>query len=302
MRRALILGLVALWPVLPAAQTAEEVAQARAAYEVGTFDAALGVLEPAARGGDPVGQYVLGLAYATGQGKPAEPRLATEWLGKAAEAGLGAAQHQLGLLLLQGHEGLEANPEAAARWFDAAMKQGDSGAFFMRAGMMRDGMLGDADPAGAAALFGVALEMGSAPAGVALGDIYRKGLGVPKDEARARDLFTRSAAMGYGPAMGNLALMHEVGMGGPKDPMAAFALYQEAVALGDANAAVNLAWFMVQQPGYWQNNSLAYAYCLWAESIADADQAAGFKATCGQVRERLTENEVELAQELAAAF
>lgn len=302
MRRALFAGILALIPVLPMAQTDDEIAAARAAYEAGEFDAALAVLEPAARGGDPVGQYILGLAYDSGQGKPAEPRLAAEWTRKSAEAGLDSAQYLMGLMHLDGREGLDSDPVKAAEWFEKAMKQGHPQAFFMRAGMMRDGVPGPADPAGAAALFGVALEMGAPQAGVALGDIYRQGLGVPKDEARARDLFARAAGMGYGAAMGNLALMHEMGMGGPKDMMAAYALYQEAVALGDANAAVNLAWFMVQQPGYWQNNPLAYAYCIWAERIAPPEQAEGFAATCGQVRDILTENEIEQAQELAAAF
>ncbi len=288
----------ALWAACPAAQTTDEIAEARSAYEAGAYDNALKTLEPAARNGDPVAQYVLGLAYASGQGKPAEPRLAAEWLGKAADAGLDAAQYQLGLIILNTGDA----PQEAAKWFDAAMKQGHPHAFFMRAGMMRDGVDGVANPAGAAALFGVALEMGSPQAGVALGDLYRQGLGVAKDEERARALFARAAAMGYGAAMGNLALMHEMGMGGPKDPTAAFALYQEAVALGDTNAAVNLAWFMLDQPGYWQNNPLAYAYCLWAESNASPEQAAGFAATCAQARARLTDTEIEQAQELAQGF
>lgn len=283
---------------------AEENAVIRAAdaFASGDHDAALTVIEPAARAGDPVAQRILGTAYDTGSGKVTSPRLARDWFTRAADQNDAAAQLALAIMALEGRRGMPVDPQAALAWLEKAMGQGAPRAFLLRAQMMLDGVGGPANPAAAAAMLITAQELGAPQASMMLAGLYARGQGVPRDMARARAAYARAAQMGHGPAMAQLAVMHELGQGGPVDPAAAFALYQEAVNLGDAGAAVNLALFMQQTDGYWTDPALAYAYCLWGSRNAPAGLAPQYIAQCDTLADGLTGAERREGERLAATF
>lgn len=263
-------------------------------YDAGEFDAALKVIEPAARGGNPSAQFILGTAFWLGQGREKDTRLAQDWLMKSADQKDPRAVYALAELLLKNNE-----IEPALQRLQDGMALAYPQSFYRRATLMQQGIGGAADPAGAAALFAVALDLGLPDAGFDLAEIYRTGLGVPVDLERVRVVLSQTAAYGIPRAMGQLGLMHEVGEGGPADPAAAFALYQEAVNLGDPDAAVLLAQFMQSRDGYWTNPPLALAYCLWGAKVSESE-AQG--AICDALANDMTPEDKTAGEAMATEF
>ncbi len=301
--RAVALVILVCCATLTAAQDARpELLAAQQAFLQGDAEAALTVIEPAARAGDPLAQMLLGTAYDTGHGKDQSARLARDWFTRAAEQGHGPAQLALAVMALEGRGEIAPDIDAARDWLDRAMGQGVPQAFLLRAQMMLDGTDKPENPAAAAALLIAALELGAPQAGLTLAAMYAEGSGVEKDPARARAVLAQAARLGHPPAMAQLAVMHELGQGGPTDPAAAFALYQEAVNLGDPGAAVNLALFMQQTEGYWTDPPLAHAYCLWGSENAPADVAEQYSQQCATLAEGLTDEQRAEGARLAATF
>lgn len=298
MRRILTAAFL-VWAAPVLAQSVEE---AQAAFVAGDHAAALRVIEPAARAGDPLAQAVLGTAYDTGQGKEASPALAREWLERAATQGYAPAAFALGMFWLEGRQDIDPDPAQAITWFDRAMSEGHAEAFHMRARMMLSGLGGPENPAIAATFALTALELGSPDAGMLLAEMYLAGEGVTLDAVRARATYARAAQMGHPPALARLAVMYELGQGGAEDLVAAFALYQEAVSLGDASAAVNLALFLTEQEGYWTDPVLGYAYCLWGVGAAPEAQMVEYQATCARLAAALDPDQRAAAERLAATF
>jgi hypothetical protein len=103
-------------------------------------------------------QYLLGIAYATGQGVPQTYSEAAKWYRKAAEKGLSGAQYDLGLLYAEGH-GVARDYGEAAKWYRKAADQGNAMAQYK------------------------------------LAEVYREGEGVPRDFAEAVKWYQRAAAL-----------------------------------------------------------------------------------------------------------
>lgn len=256
--------------------------------------AALRVILPEARRGQPLAQFLVGEAYRLGQGREVEPRLARDWLAKAA-----ANAEPRAALVLAEMDLVDGNPAGASGWLEMAMAMGDATAFHRRADMMVAGQGGAADPGGALALYGVALDLGDTGASLPMAELM---LATPGGDARrARALVARAAAQGDAAAMTRLGLMYRDGIGGPADPVAAFALLQEAVSLGSPAGAVALAGEMAavrsDGAGYWVNPVLALAYCLWAVRTDPALTGA-----CDPIATSLGVAERAEAERLAAAF
>jgi hypothetical protein len=253
--------------------------------------AALKVILPEARRGQPLAQYLLGEAYRQGQGRDPDRRLARDWLGKA--AGQGDARAALALADMDLSDG---NVTAAITWLDRAMTKGHVAAFRRRADLMAVGLGStDADPGGALALYGVALELGDTGVALRMADLL---LSQPDtDAARARALLARGAAMGDGAAMTRLAMLYLDGIGGITDPVAAYTLLQEAVSLGSPDGAVALAGMMTVEGSYWYNPVQGLAYCVWAMR---ADPA--LTGACDTLAAQQTDGDRATAQQLAADF
>ena len=302
-RKYLVLLALVLAPRTGAADTgASALAEAQAAFLAGDHAAALQVIEPAARAGEPLAQALLATAYDTGQGKPQSAQAARDWMTRAAGQDYAPAAFALGLMWLEGRDEMPADPEAATLWLGRAMALGHPEAFHIRARLMLAGLGGPANPPAAAALALTALELGVPEAGMLLAEMYLDGDGVAQDPARARATYARAAQMGHAPALARLAVMYELGQGGPADPVAAFTLYQEAVSLGDASAAINLALFLTDQDGYWSDPVLGMAYCLWGVSRAPEDLRDSFAENCDALAQNLTPDQRGAADRIAATF
>jgi TPR repeat protein len=196
-----------------------------AAFNARDFATARGLCAELATQGQPVAMYLLGrLAADRDSDRPRDPGLAAEWffrawqngveeaereiirvrvdLETAAAGGSAVAQNALGLILTFG----EADPGAAAPWFEKAATQDHPEALRM------------------------------------LGHLLGEGKGVPKDEARAAGLYRRAAELGDAFAQFNLAAMIDQGLGGlTRDVNEAIKWFRRAAEQGMTAAAQRLA-------------------------------------------------------------
>lgn len=149
----LLLGLALIAP--PAAAVEDGIAALRAGDA-----AAAERLWRGQAGGDPAAQFLIGMLYDDGIGRPRDHAEAARWFRAAAERGHAPAQFHLGLLHALG-QGVPYDQTQAARWYRAAAEQG------------------------------------FAPAQFNLGLAYASGLGVPMDYAEATRWYRAAADQGY---------------------------------------------------------------------------------------------------------
>ena len=112
-----------------------------------------------AKKGDAVAQWMLGVAYARGNGVPKDEAEAVKWYRLAAAQGSADAQWSLGVAYSDG-DGVPKNDAEALKWYRLAAAQGDAGAQF------------------------------------SLGYAYYLGTGVPKDAVQAYKWWNLAAAQG----------------------------------------------------------------------------------------------------------
>jgi TPR repeat protein len=84
-------------------------------------------LRLAAKQGDAVAQFNLGVAYDYGKDVPQDHAQAVNWYRKAAVQGLASAQYNLGLAYDYG-EGVPQDHVQAVNWYRKAAEQGDASA------------------------------------------------------------------------------------------------------------------------------------------------------------------------------
>ncbi len=82
-------------------------------------------LEHIAEGGNADAQYEIAKCYREGKMLPRDLDRANLWLQRAAESGVGPAQHELALLLEKGADGLPQDRGASEAWFSRALAQGE---------------------------------------------------------------------------------------------------------------------------------------------------------------------------------
>ncbi|MGE4088407.1 MAG: tetratricopeptide repeat protein [Immundisolibacter sp.] len=131
------------------------------------YPQAVRLLEPLARGGNPIAQLRLGLLYYHGHGVRESDAHALQWFERAARQGLADAQFQVGNMYAYGLVELS----------------------------------GDADPARVAAQwYFEAARQGHAEAQYSLGILFLTGSGVVQDAAEAARWIERAAALGHADA------------------------------------------------------------------------------------------------------
>jgi TPR repeat protein/transglutaminase-like putative cysteine protease len=87
--------------------------------------AALTLWEKAAAQGESTSEFMLGIAYESGEGTVRNLPLAASWYRKAAEQGLSPAQKNLGILYANGNGGVQRDLVQAHMWFNLAAMHGD---------------------------------------------------------------------------------------------------------------------------------------------------------------------------------
>jgi TPR repeat protein len=133
-----------------------------------------------ANAGDAGSQFMVGDAYAKGQGVARDLGAAATWYRKAADHGLSIAQDHLAAAYGAG-DGVEQSYANAVSWYRKAAQQG------------------------------------YAPAELSLGDYCLKGLGVPQDNALAAEWYRKAADQGLAEAQFNVGSLYLYGRGLQQD-------------------------------------------------------------------------------------
>jgi len=97
------------------------------AYKSGNYPVALKEFQTLAEQGDALGQYGLGMMYATGKGVTKDYQQAVGLFRKAAEQGDAGAQDFLGVMYAKG-QGVAKDYQQALVWLNKAAEQGEAGA------------------------------------------------------------------------------------------------------------------------------------------------------------------------------
>jgi hypothetical protein len=239
------------------------------AYASGDYTNAHRLWRAAARRGDPVAQYNLGLMYAFGLGVDKDPQAAASWYRSSAEQGYDKAQAVLGLFYATG-VGVPRDTSEAVRWWKLAAAQGNADARF-NLGMSYwsgDGVPQDFDAA--SEQFRKSVPAGSAWGRAALGTRAQGGGGDPK---------TRPPAAGAQPAPA------------PDGPAAAsFRQTLDAAEAGDPVAQAQLGYLYAVGLGV--PRSLTEAY-LW-------NNLAAARLPPGPVRDAAVQNRNAAAASISA--
>ncbi len=152
-------------------------------------------LKTLAESGNARAQYELGSRYVDGLSVARDPKLATQWLEKAAAQGLAPAQYRLGSLYRDG-KGLRNDSKLAHSWFKRSAEQGNARAMHNLAVVLAEGVTGAPDYSGAAEWFQKAAEYGIKDSQFNVAILFARGLGVSQDLVQSYKWFAVSAAIG----------------------------------------------------------------------------------------------------------
>jgi hypothetical protein len=203
-RRA-ALAVVALVAIASAAQA--DYAAGLDAFNRKDFAHAFSEWIESAKAGDAHAQHGLGMLYELGQGVPnADPKAAADWYQKAAAQNYAPALNNLARLYADGRGVAQNLPKAIELWSRAA-EAGNATARFNLGVQYANGSGVKKDVNKAADYLLKAAESGLPEAQFAVASLYRDGTGVEKDLDAARQWFDRAATAGYEPARKELAAL-----------------------------------------------------------------------------------------------
>jgi len=150
---------------------------------------------------------------------------------EAAESGDPDAQHDLGLIYVQGR-GVAQDYDAASYWFRESARQGNANAQYNLGVMYERGYGVPEDRIEALLLYLAAAERGHLAAQYNAGLAYAEGNSVPRNFAEARRWFLAAAEQGLPEAQYNLGVIYENGLGVARDYVAAYRYYGLAAVAG----------------------------------------------------------------------
>ncbi len=204
------------------------------------------VIERDARSGDRLGQVLLCLSRAYGEGLPKNTFIARQTCQAAADAGDPLALYQLSLFQRAGEGGFEESARAADRMRLEAANAGDPRA---QTDIAR-GHLAAGRNTEAFTLLSSAAERGYRAAQVDLAALYERGEGVAKDEQAALRWYERAAEAGDAAALRALGIYTQAGKGGlDPDLPRAREHFRAASEMGDGEASRRLGAMMERGEG-----------------------------------------------------
>ncbi|MBC6981998.1 tetratricopeptide repeat protein [Caulobacter sp. 17J80-11] len=216
---ALALGLALAGGRASAQPPADDLAQARAAFEAHDFKTAYA--HYSALTASPYGAeaaFVLSVIVKDGYGVVrADPEQALVLLRRAAEGGEPRAIGALGMAYLEG-DGVPQSLEEAKRIWRRGAELNQTSSLYNLGYMAR---YADRRPAEAAAWFERAVVAGDTESLSELADLLDRGEGVPRDSARAVDLWRQAFAAGAKESPTKLAQAFFEGSGVARDPVKA---------------------------------------------------------------------------------
>lgn len=213
-------------------------------------DKAFNLYMQASKQNHPAATYRTAVCHELGAGTKRDHTRAVQFYRKAASLGDTAAMYKLGMVILKGLLGQQANPREAITWLKRAAANADE------------------DNPHALHELGLCFEKSGIPT-------------VIPDETYSRELFTQAAGYGYAPSQFKLGHCYEYGLlTCPVDPRRSIAWYTRAAEQGDAESELGLSgWYLTGSEGVLkQSDTEAY---LWARKAADkglarAEYAVGY--------------------------
>ncbi len=271
------------------------------AYQRGYFLSALREAEKrvAANPKDAAAMTLIGEIYHDGMAVKTDTAEAARWYRLASALGDKQAQFQLGVLLLDGADGVPKDRAAAKALFEKAAAQGLASALYNLGVLALEADdPAKADYAAAADYFRRAADAGDGNAAYSYGVLLRQGRGVPLDIAKSAQWLKRSADAGIIAGQVEYAIMLFNGVGVQRDEAGAAKIFMLAAARRNPIAQNRLAHLYVSgrgvprdlvQAAVW--NGLAKAAGL---EDKDLDEATAHltREDLGKVRD-LTRRELE---------
>ena len=221
-----------------------EVDLAFGAYQRGMYATALqeATARVSAKSADAPAMTLIGEIYRDGVSVRRDFAEAARWYRLAGDLGDRSAQFQLGMLLLQGADGVTADRTGAKGLLEKAAAQGHAGALYNLAVMAIEGE-SDSKPdfTRAADLFRRAAEAGDDNAAYSYGVLLREGRGAGLDISQAAEWLKRAADNGIIAGQVEYAIMLFNGIGVEKDETGAAKLFAKAAARNNPIAQNRLA-------------------------------------------------------------
>ncbi len=201
----------------------------------------LALVEKRAEAGIAAAQNELGDRYRTGRSVGAKNlTLALSWYRKAAEQGYALAQYSIGTLYEDG-DGVKEDDEQALSWYLQAANQGLSKAQDKVGSLYEEGKGTSPDTAMARLWFHKAADQNDAEAEYRLGRLYELGEGGVADNAQAMSWYEKSAQNGCALAQYSLGLRYMQGLVIPQNKQTARMWLQKAADQGNEDAKRLLA-------------------------------------------------------------
>lgn len=191
-------------------------------------------------------------------------------LEEAARQGSAEAQNELGKCYTFG-TGVEQSDEEAFKYFQMAADQGYAKSLNNVANYYATGNVVDQDDAKAFEFYKLAADQGLPNAQCALGFYYENGIGVEQDLEEAVKYFQLAAEQGFADAQNNLALCYLNGTGIPQDVKEAIKLFQLAADQGNAAAQNTLGYCYSEGLGVEQDDEKAVQYYQLSADQGDPD-------------------------------
>jgi len=161
-----------------------------------------------------------------------------KWYKLAAGQEYLAAQYELGLIYLQGFDGVSQDDATALRWFRSAAIKGDGPAQMMMGGLYAKGEIVPKDMSRVAMWHERAAEQGHVDSQYIVATMNLLGRGVPRNYRNAMKWYTLAANQGDGQSMETLGSMYSSGNGVPRDQVEEMKWYLLAIKEG-FNAATS---------------------------------------------------------------
>ena len=200
----------------------------------------------AAKHGDVIGQYNLGLIYEQGKGQPVDMLKAQIAYQSAADKGYTPAMTQLAGLHFKGVNG-QRDEEKALFWYQKSAELGNREANYQLGLLSETGVGLELNFAKAVKYYQQAADLGDEKAVLALARMYQYGLGVQKDPTHAAELYRTLASNNNAYSQYQLAILYADGSLGTQQPDESKRLLALAKANGSLQAENRLQWMNAQQ-------------------------------------------------------
>lgn len=184
--------------------------------------------EKEAENGDSVAQLALGLHYMNLENPKRDPAVALEWAQRAAQSGIPSATMLVGLIYLEGGNGVVRKPAEGLQLVKSAASQGCVEAMSVLGNLYSRGRLVPMDKSAALMWYRKAAENGDAASMYLTGRAYDEGSGTGKDEIQALHWYRKAAENNWRPAFMTLGQMYYQGRGTAVNYPEAFRWFERA--------------------------------------------------------------------------